>query len=144
MGKMMRRALLLWAFVASGIVGCASAESPGSENGFKFYDADMQKRLVSGLQREGVVHRVRSDGTALYAPQDEERVSRIRMDVLNEAFVPSAYVGDVTLERRFLERLEDAGIKYAIAERKGKRWISWSKHDDPKVNDIRKALLEGR
>jgi hypothetical protein len=140
----MRRLLLLWVFVASGIVGCASAESPGAENGFKFYDVDMQKRLVTSLQRQGVAHRVRSDGTALYAPQDEERVSKIRMDVLNEAFVPSAYVGDVTLERRFLERLEGASIKYAIAERDGKRWISWPKHDDPKVNDIRKALLEGR
>ncbi|MBX3715709.1 MAG: hypothetical protein KF738_06890 [Burkholderiales bacterium] len=141
---MMKLAPLLWVIAASALVGCASAESPGPEIGFKFYDADMQKRLVNSLQREGVVHRVRPDGTALYAPQDEERVSRIRIEVLNEAFVPSAHVGDVTLERRFLERLEKAGIKYAIAERDGKRWISWAQSDDANVNAIRKNLLQGR
>lgn len=143
MGKAMRYALLILAIAANTVIGCASAEMPRPENGFKFFDEDVQKRFVSNLQREGIAHRVRSDGTALYSALDEARVSRIRVDVLNEAFVPSAHVGDIALERRFLKRLDGAGIKYAIAERDGKRWISWSRHDDPKVHDIRKALLEG-
>ena len=130
--------------IAACAIGCVSAGTPVPENGFRFTDQDTQRDFASGLRRGGIPFRMREDGTVLYSPNDESRVSDIRMRVLNESFVPSARVNDPALERQFLERLDSAGIRYAIHEKTGTRWITWAERDGAKVDEIRRKLLDAR
>ena len=111
-------------------------------NGFRFSDPETQRAFIRALEREGIKHEVRADGAALYSPGDEDRVSAIRMQLLRDRFAPSVHVADPALERRFLDRLERAQVRYAVQERAGKRWITWDDRDSPKVEQARRSLLE--
>ena len=138
----MRITTLLFLLATCIATGCYSAETADFENGFKFSDEVTQTAFVNSLRKEGIPHRVRDDGAVLYAAKNESRVSKIRMSVLNETFVPSVHVNDPKLEREFLERLNAAKIQHVTQEKAGKSWITWSERDSTKVEEIKRGLLE--
>ena len=128
-------------FTVGGLVlACAATELPGDENGFKFYDQEAQAIFIDKLKSERIFHRVRGDGTVVYSAQDEEKVSKLRKTVLNEGFVPSAQVSDEALENAIIKRLKNEHIKFAVKEKGGKRWISWTDKDDVRVQNIMKNV----
>ena len=100
--------------------------------------------FVEALKKEGIGFRVRSDGMILYPSRDEEKVRNLRFSLLRQSFVPSYRFADESLEERFMERLKAEGIKFAVELKDGKRWITWSKDDDQRVEVIRKAILNSR
>ena len=121
-------------------VACQAAAPELAESGFKFFDPDVQMLLVEGLKKEGISYKIRDDGTVLYSPSDESKVSRIRTTVLKQSFKPSVHYEDKTIESRFLERLKSEGILYGIEIKQGKRWITWSEKDDQRIENIRATL----
>ena len=139
------RFLLILAFTVGMQLSCATASpTTSAESGFKFFDKHTQSLFIEKLKSEGVGYRMREDGTVLYDSKDEGRVGRIRMAILQESYVPSAHFPDLRLEQRFVEQLKSHRVRFAIEEKHGKRWVSWSERDDEEVQKIRKFLLESQ
>jgi hypothetical protein len=111
------------------------------DNGFMFFDSDTQARVVSALTKEGVPFEIRSDGYVIYRSQDEARVSRIRLAVLNESYTPNAHFFDQHREELFLARLKSEGIPFDVHVKKGDRWISWSERDDKRAEEIYRSVI---
>lgn len=125
--------------LASALTDCDAWGKYTDENGFKFFDAHLQTQFINALKKEGIPFRLREDGTVLYSPKDDARVSKARASMLDESFVPSVHYEDQNFEKRFIEKLNSEEIKFGIELREGKRWITWSKQDDQRVEKIFKS-----
>jgi hypothetical protein len=143
MGEVMRLLTVAWLLISLQLDWAIAGSMP-AENGFKFSEKGIQDHFVARLVSEGISYRTREDGTVLYSPKDENIVVRIRMAVLNESFVPSAYFPDLELEQRFIDRLNAQSIRFTIRERTGKRWIVWSERDDERVKKICDSILDSQ
>jgi hypothetical protein len=132
----MRIFVAIFLFITA-LTGCDNREKYSDENGFKFFDARLQKQFIDSLKKEGIPFRLREDGTVLYSPKDDGRVGKARISMLEESFVPSIHYEDESDEKLFMEQLKSAGVAFAIEVRDGKRWITWSKQDDERVSRLR-------
>ncbi len=117
-------------------VACIAGDAISNRDGFKFFDGHTQMIFIEALKNEGISYEVGADGTVLYRPRDEREVNRIRNKILNELFVPSVHYEDKAYEQNFIDRLTSEGIDFGVEVKEGKRWITWSKADNQKVEII--------
>ncbi len=137
--KLMRIVFLLLCLL---IIGCDSSSQDAFDRNFKLHNEEIQKGYVEQLQKEGIPHKILSDGSIAYSSKDEGKFSEIRIRYLHESFEPSACYFDKDRERHFLDALEKENIKYEIKEKNLGMCITWSKEDDEQVKRIREELFK--
>lgn len=143
----MNKFFVLVGVVIALVVSIANiyAQSPGVLiNGFKFFDPATQAMFLKALDKDQILFEVSPDGTVIYSPKDEERVSKIRFMILENTYMPGYRFEDLLLEKRFLDALDLEKIKYFVEYRKGARWIFWSSGDDGRVDEIRRFIIRHR
>lgn len=122
---------------------CAQSSRP-LINGFRFFDPVTQAMFLEALDKYKILFEVSPDGAVIYSPKDEEKVSKIRFMILENAYTPGYQFEDLFLEKRFLDALELEKIKYFVEYRNGAKWIFWSGEDDRRVDEIRRFIIRNR
>lgn len=131
----MRKFLLVLSLVLIGFNAIAA------DNGFKFNNPKIQAEFVAALRNEGIPFQTQLDGTVTYDAKMEERVSQLRLAVLQQSYKPNYKFFDRALEDQFTSRLRGADISYEIEMEGGNRIITWSPQDDDRVKKIREDVL---
>jgi len=130
----------------AAVLQAACGNSPGQsvENGFVFYEPKTQALFIQELKKEGIPYHVRDDGTVLYDARYEGKVSKIRLAVLNDSYVPAYHFNDERMEKEFMSQLRSQGIAFGVELRQGERFITWSERDSARVDAIRQRVLQSR
>ena len=131
----MRKLLLVLSLVLIGFSAIAA------DNGFKFSNPKTQAEFVAALRNEGIPFQTQLDGTVTYDAKMEERVSQLRLAVLQQSYKPSYQFFDRGLEDQFTSRLRGANISYEIEMEGDNRIITWSPQDNDRAKKIREDVL---
>jgi len=129
--------ILIISIIFSSLLGCDSSNQVAFDSGSKFHDDEMQKLYVEQLQKDGVPHKVLPDGSVAYSSRDEKIIKEGKMNFLHDSFEPHVCYFDKNREKRFLDALKAANIKYEIKEKPLGMCVTWAKMDDERVNQIR-------
>jgi len=124
------------------VAGSAIAQMPS--NGFRFNDPADQAGFIEAARKEGVKFSIRDDGTLIYNPADEERISRVRSKFLEDNFTPSVHFPNPALEAKIIAAFDSAQIPHGVRVRDGKRYITWAEGDDSRASAIVDAVIEAR
>ena len=131
----MRKLLLVLSLVSIGVSAIAA------DNGFKFNDPNTQAKFVAALRNEGVPFKTLRDGMVTYDAKMEERVSQLRLAVLQQSYKPNYHFVDRALEDQFTRRLRRAGISYGLEMEGDNRLITWAPQDNDRVKEIKEDVL---
>jgi hypothetical protein len=102
-----------------------------------YFDEKRQKRFMEALEGANIKYEIKSTKVGLgvciaWLREEDRRVRQIEKRMLKS----SAWFDDLKREKFFLERLELENIEYTMFEENGRRKISWTKEDDPKIDKI--------
>lgn len=128
------------ALALSLIAGRVIAQMPS--NGFRFNDPADQAGFIEAVRKAGVKFNIRDDGTLIYDPADEERVSKIQRKFIEDSFTPSIHFPNPALEARVIKALDAAQIPHGVRVRDGKRYITWAEGDNSRADAIVDAEVD--
>lgn len=122
---------------------CAGAgEINDANNGFQFVEPMLQRKFESALREEGIVFQLRKDGMVIYSPDDDEKVSEIKREILRTSLSPSIRFENQDSKTEFIQKLIAKKIQFFIEIKRGQEWVAWSEKDDFEVKKIRDEVLE--